>query len=324
MSRRLAAIFLLLANTVGADTLLVVNRRDATLSFVDLAAMEVTGTVVTGDEPHEVAVSNDGSIAVVSNYGTGDNPGTSLSVVDVNSRKELRRFQLPGLSRPHGIEAVGSRFYLTAEGSMVVARYDAVTHRIDWVAGTGQAVTHMLAVARDEKKIYTTNIGSNSVSVVNLSAPRDVSLKQIAVTRGPEALDFTPDGSALWVAGVAGRGETARISVIDTKSDTVVRTIPIAAKLANRLKFADDGSRVVVSDPGTNQVFILTGDTGEVVKVVSTAEGPSGLLFSRDGKRLFVACAYAAKVQIIDTATWTIAGEVAMGTEPDGMAYVAK
>ena len=41
-----------------------------------------------------------------------------------------------------------------------------------------------------------------------------------------------------------------------------------------------------------------------------------------DGKRLFVACADAGTVQVVDTATWRVTGEVATGREPDGMAYV--
>ncbi|HUP60137.1 MAG TPA: YncE family protein [Thermoanaerobaculia bacterium] len=325
MNRTLASILLLLSCSATADTLLVVNKRDATLALVDPATMKVTGKIATGEGPHEVAVSDDGKIAVVGNYGTRQNPGTSLTVIDVGAKREVRRFALPGLSRPHGIQAVGSRFYITTEGSLAVARYDAAADRIDWIGGTGQDVTHMLVVTRDEKKIYTSNIGSNSVSVLDLTnAPGDVGLKQIVVARGPEGIDLAPDGSALWVAGVARRNEEARISVIDPKTDSVVRTISTTTKLANRLKFTPDGTRVVISDPGTNEVSIFDAATGNVIKKIPTAEGPSGILITPDGKRLFVACTYAGKVQVIDTATWSIAGEVATGTEPDGLAYARK
>jgi YVTN family beta-propeller protein len=159
MSRTLASIFVLLACTAAGDTLLVVNKRDATLALVDLAAMKVIGKIPTGEDPHEVAVSEDGKIAVVCNYGDAK-PGTTLTVVDVNAQREVRRFALPGLTRPHGIQAVGSRFYITTEGSLAVARYDAAAQSIDWIAGTGQDITHMLVVARDEKKIYTRETSS--------------------------------------------------------------------------------------------------------------------------------------------------------------------
>ena len=50
-----------------------------------------------------------------------------------------------------------------------------------------------------------------------------------------------------------------------------------------------------------------------------------GSAFGNDGKRqrLYVSCANAQKVQVIDTATWTITAEVETGNEPDGMAYAA-
>src|SRR5213076_1335979 len=135
------------------------------------------------------------------------NPGTTLMVVDVAARKELRRLVLPGLLRPHGIQAVGARFYFTAEGSRAAARYDAAADRVDWIGGTGQETTHMLVVVPGEKKIFTANIGSSTVSVLDLSnAPRLIGLKQIAVAKGPEGIDLAPDGGALWVAGRTAEG----------------------------------------------------------------------------------------------------------------------
>src|SRR5437667_9661017 len=115
MKSPIAVLFL--AASLHADTLLVLNKRDAMLAFVDPAAMKVVAKIPTGEGPHEVAASEDGKIAIVCNYGTGPNPGTTLMVVDVAARKELRRLTLPGLLRPHGIQAVGSRFYFNARGS---------------------------------------------------------------------------------------------------------------------------------------------------------------------------------------------------------------
>ena len=318
---RFSALVAFLAASLHADTLLVLNKRDATLAFVDPSAMKVMAKIPTGEGPHEVAVSEDGKTAVVCNYGTGPNPGTTLMIVDVAARKEVKRLTLPGLLRPHGIQAVGSRFYFTAEGSRAVARYDAAADRIDFIAGTGQDTTHMLVVVPGEKKIYTANIGSSSVSVLDLTnAPRQIALKQIAVVKGPEGIDLAPDGSALWVAGRTAEGG---MSIIDPKTDAVVRTLTTSTKFANRVKFTRDGKQVLVSDPTAGDLTLFDAASGNVVKKITTAAGPSGILFTRDGKRLFVACANAQKVQVIDTATWTVTAEVETGNEPDGMAYAA-
>jgi len=318
---KLALVAFLLAASLHADTLLVLNKRDATLAFVDPAAMKVVGKIPTGEGPHEVAASEDGNTAVVCNYGTGPNPGTTLMVVDVAARKELRRVTLPGLLRPHGIQALGSRFYFTAEGSRAVARYDPAADRVDWIGGTGAEVTHMLVVVPGEKKIYTANIGGNSVSVLDLTnAPRQTTLKQIAVSKGPEGIDLAPDGGAVWVAGRTPEGG---ITIIDPKTDAVVRTIPTATKFANRLKFTHDGKQVLVSDVTSGEVTVFDATTGEVAKKIATCAGPSGIQLTPDGKRLYVACAAAGKVQAYDTATWSVIGEVETGNEPDGMAWAS-
>ena len=61
--------------------LLVLNKADATLAFVDPAALEVTSKIPTGEGPHEVTVTTDGRTALIANYGTGPNPGTTLRLI---------------------------------------------------------------------------------------------------------------------------------------------------------------------------------------------------------------------------------------------------
>ena len=74
----------------GSAQLLVLNKNDATLAFVDPTSGQVTARVPTGDGPHEVVVSTDGTLAFAANYGA-TSPGSTISVVDIRTRKELRR-----------------------------------------------------------------------------------------------------------------------------------------------------------------------------------------------------------------------------------------
>jgi len=317
--KRLLLILLVVAMPAGADTLFVLNKADATLAMIDLATMKSVATIPVGDGPHEIAISTDGKLAVGVNYGTGANPGTTLSVIDVAERRELRRVSMPGLLRPHGIQAIGSRFYLTVEGSRAVARYDAVANRFDWISGTGQNGTHMLVVAPSESKVYTANIGSDNVSVLDLTnAPRSIALRHIAVGKGPEGIDLSPDGNELWVASRVPNGG---ISVIDPKTDTVTQTIPTTSIFANRVKFTPDGKRVLVSDTTGNKLFVYDAATRELVKTIVTADGPSGIQLDPDGSRAFVACSGAKKVQIVDLRKLDIAGSIDTGNVPDGLAY---
>lgn len=308
---------LLLSGVARADTLLVVNKAESTLAFVDPNSLRVVAKIATGNAPHEVEVSTDGRVALVANYGTGPEPGSSVSIVDTRARKEIKRLALP-VTRPHGTFAAGSHIYFTAEGSRVVARYDVPSGVIDWIGGSGAEVTHMVVVTPNEKRIYTANMGSDSVTLFDLSeAPRRVPLKQIAVGKGPEGIDLSPDGRELWVGH---RGDGA-LSIIDTATDTVTQTVATGTKMANRVKFTRDGKHVLISDPPANQVLVLDAVSRQLVKKVDTEAGPSGILIAPDGKRAFIACANAGKVQVLDLATWSITGSVSTGNQPDGMAW---
>jgi YVTN family beta-propeller protein len=300
-------------------TLLVLNKADATLAFVDPSTLKVMSTIPTGEGPHEVEVTADGKTALVANYGVGPRPGNTLSVIDVASRKERRRMQLPGLWRPHGMYTVGSNIYFTIEGSRAVARYDGANDRIDWISGTGQDVTHMLVVSRDEKKVYTANIGSDSVTVIDLNrAPVAFPIKQIAVGKGPEAIDISPDGKEVWVASRAD----GPMSVIDTATDKVVANIAIGTKMANRLKFTRDGKRVLVSDPPNAVVLVYDVATRELVQKVTTNKLPLGILMAPDGKRAYIACAEDNVIQVLDLGTLAITGSIGPFNVPDGMTWV--
>ena len=60
----LAAMLLAVSATsfVQADTLVVLNKSEATASLVDLSSGTVRATLPTGDGPHEVAVSPGGRL----------------------------------------------------------------------------------------------------------------------------------------------------------------------------------------------------------------------------------------------------------------------
>src|SRR5215472_1078714 len=141
-------------------TLLVGNKEENSLVFVDPASGKVLGRVPTGDGPHEVAASTDGKLAFAANYGTGQNPGSTISVIDAVNMKEVRKVDVSPLRRPHGLYFADGKLYFTAEANRLIGRYDPAANKIDWLMGTGQNSTHMVIAAKDGT-IFTANIGSD-------------------------------------------------------------------------------------------------------------------------------------------------------------------
>ncbi|MBZ5524056.1 MAG: YncE family protein [Acidobacteriia bacterium] len=312
------ACVLLGAAELPKPLLLVLDKPNGKLLLVDPLARKVVGQIATGVGPHELAVSADGKLAFVANYGD-QTPGQSLSVIDLEGHKELRRVDLGALRRPHGMVQSKGKIYFTAEANKIVARYDPSADRLDWIMGTGQDLTHMLVINRNQSRIFTSNILSDSIAVLKPQGPgANWHVTAIPVGKRPEAIDLSPDEKEVWTAHSADGG----VSVIDTESEKVVATIPSLTKHSNRLKFTPDGKLVLISDAEGNEVLALDAHTRKLVKRIPVGASPLGIQMAPDSRHAYVACATAGQVAIIDLTSLTQTGAIDVAPGIDGMAWV--
>ncbi len=121
--------------------------------------------------------------------------------------------------------------------------------KIDWVLGIGQNRTHMLLVAKDQSRIFTSNVNSDSIGILERDKNADASgwkETYVSVGKGPEGFDVSPDGKELWAAN----SHDGTVSIIDIANKKVVQTFAVPTKFANRVKFTLDGKMVLISDSG--------------------------------------------------------------------------
>src|SRR5258708_8151663 len=149
----------------------VLNKEDGAVVSVDPSTGKALGRVPTVEGPQEVIVSADGRTAFVGNYGGAGGPGNTISVIGLGAMKELRRFDVSPLRRPHGVFFADGKVYFTAETNRIVARYDPASNQIDWLFGTGQASPHMVWGSPDATRMYTANIGGDSLPIIARRSP---------------------------------------------------------------------------------------------------------------------------------------------------------
>jgi YVTN family beta-propeller protein len=269
-----SAVITVVAQPPSTRSLLALSKRNHTLAIVDPNTLQVIARAPVGPDPHEVIASSDGKTAYVSIYGGGRYH--ALSAIDLIRQKALPDIDTGALNGPHGLAFVGGKVWFTAEGAKAVASYDPVSAKIDWIMGTGQNRTHMLYVTPDQKQIYTTNVSSATVSIMEKVAlppmgpppgmqlppgsqppppppggnqspgnqPRmDWNETVISVGKGGEGFDVSPDGRELWTANA----QDGTLSVIDLATRTVTATVDAKTFGANRLKFTPDGKLVLIS-----------------------------------------------------------------------------
>ena len=325
-----AALFisasLSLAQTSPQQTLLVLSKRDHTLAIVDPATLKVIAKAPVGEDPHEVIASSDGRTAYVSNYGFG--AYHTLTVIDLVNRKQAGVIDLGPLRGPHGLAFVGGKPWFTAEGAKAIGRYDPETQKVDWILGTGQNRTHMIWVSPDMTQIYTSNVSSGTVSIIDRATqpggpgrpPRtDWNETVVPVGRGSEGFDVRPDGKELWV-GNAGDGT---ISIIDLATKRVSETVPANVSGVNRLKFTPDGKLVVVACLSNSGIIVLDAATHKELKRFPTP-GAGGIQMQPDGARAYISVSAANYVTVLDLKTLEMVGRIDAGPEPDGIAWCVR
>jgi YVTN family beta-propeller protein len=323
------------AASTPAKSLLVLSKTDTTLSIVDPSTLKVVAKMPSGPDPHEVVASADGKFAYVSNYGGG--AYNTITVIDLATQKTLTAIDLGPLRGPHGLWYAGGKLWFTAEAAKVIGSIDPATQKVDLVLGTGQNRTHMIWVSDDLKRIVTSNVSSATMTFIDKQpgggrgpggpppggrgpggAPGgDWNETVVAVGRGAEGFDVSPDGKELWAANA----QDGTISIVDMAGRKVTDTLSVNVNGANRLKFTPDGKLVLVSTLGGSDLTILDAATRKVVKRVNIGRGAAGIQMNPDGSRAYVACTPDNNVVVIDLKELGIADHFDAGKQPDGMAW---
>lgn len=303
--------------SAAGEVLLVVNKSESTLSFIDPTTGEELARVPTGHAPHEVAVSPDGRRAYVTDYGTGPRAGTTLTVIDVPQRRVVRTVDLAPHTRPHGVVvAEDGTVWVTTEGSRHLLQVDPETGRIVQEIETGERVTHMVDLAPRLRTAITANIGSGTVTLVHMTDGRV--LAQVPTGAGAEGLDVGPAGD---VAYVTNR-EAGTLSEVDLETHEVRRSLEVG-QFPIRVKVMPDGRHALVSNANANEVAVVDLAQWRVKRRIPVGAVPVGILITPDGRRAFVANTSADRVSVLDLERWEVTGAVDAGDEPDGMAWAA-
>jgi YVTN family beta-propeller protein len=324
-------LLLALAAPASSATLVVLNKAEATASLIDLDSGKVVATLPTGEGPHEVAVSPDGQRALVANYGTPEAPGSTLTVLDVAGARVVRTIALGDYRRPHGVAFFrdGARAAVTAEAQKALLVVDVERGALLKAIPTGQEVSHMVVLTPDGGRAFVANIGSGTVTALDLEAGKV--LEHISTGAGAEGIDLTPDGRELWVTN----READTVSVVDTATLKVVTSIE-SKSFPIRARTTPDGAHMLVSNARSGNVVVFDAKKRTLLRGIALDPGPAraegrlldfgkssvpiGIAISPDGKRAFVAHANADAISVIDLQTFTAAGTLKAGKEPDGMA----
>lgn len=334
MLAALAAAVAFAAADPATGTLLVLNKAEANVSLIDLAAGKEVARVATGVGPHEVAVTPDGRFALVADYGDEKAAGSTLTLLDVAAAKVVKTIDLSPHRRPHGLAFLGEelRAVVTSETSGALLVVDVEKGKVEQAIPTGQKLSHMVAVTADLKLAAVANIGSGSTTLIDLVTEKSGAV--VATGAGAEGIDFAPDGKSLWVADRAAD----QVSVVDPKKGEVVATLACAS-FPIRVKVTPDSRRALVSCAKSGDLAIFDVAERKELKRVKTSVAPPGadhstlgpdfagsaapigILIHPDGHRAYVAHANVDAIAVLDLDRLEFVGTLTAGKAPDGLGW---
>ena len=315
-------------NTTGK--LVIVNKLSRSVIVFDLDGAKEILEIPLEIEPHEVIALSNQKQFVITNYGTPDVVGESITIINTKTSEVEKIIDLKNSPRPHGITKVSSSVnvvVVTDIGNELLV-VNTQTGDIQKRIPTEQELSHMVVLHPYKPLAYVTNINSGSVSVIDLALERVIQI--ITCGLGAEGIDITPDGKEVWVSN--GRENT--ISVIDTETNEVIDTLTTGNE-AMRLKFSIDGKYCFVPNSKDGVIRVYNQKTKEQLKVIEIpgkknlvdrllyhTPRPLGILMHPNGKYVFVANSNADKVEVIDIQTFEIVCNIGTGRVPDGLAFL--
>ena len=326
LRRHLAVLTLTLALTVvpevGAQvaglkgTLVVTNKKPSTATIVDVASGRTLATLPTGTTPHEVVLSSDGALAVITDYG---GPRRTLTVIDVPALKVARTIDLGEHRAPHGIAFVpGDRVVaVTCEQTRNVVFVDVIDGVVRHAVSTEAGGTHMIGVTRDGTRGYTGNMRDHTVSELDLGTHRLV--RSFPVPPVPEAINVTPDGKEVWI----GSNQAGQVSVLDPATGVVTKAAD-GLKWPYRMLLTPDGRQVIVPDPTLNEVRFIDRAARREIGKLALPGAPQGVTITPDGRHVFQSLSAETRVAIIDPVRRAVVGHLTVGETPDGVAYTTR
>lgn len=311
-----------LASKARPGTLLVANKGDQSLGIIDPnAGKQVASVPEGGTTGHEVIASPDGKLAYVPIYGNSGvgKPGTdgsNMIVVDVDSKKVVGNLDFGHGVRPH-CPIFGPKdglLYVTTELDNAVSVIDPRSLKVLAKIPTGHPESHMLAITRDGRYGYTANVGSGTVSVLDLEARKLIDTIEVAPV--VQRISLSVDDRLVFTSDQT----KPQLAMIDTRTRKVRHWVSLPAPGYGSAA-TPNGNWLVIAVPSAKQVAVLNLKTLKVEHTIDVPAAPQEVLIRPDGAVAYVSCDASHQVAEIQTSNWTVSRLIDAGPGADGLAW---
>lgn len=297
-----------------------VATRNGKLTRVDLETLKTSGDVFTSQNSIDIAISQDGRYIATAEYAPGG--VTILDAATLEVRKRLpATFEHEGKvypSRVTGIvDAPGNRFVCVAMEATEVWIVDASTPepRIEHRIETVMDLPYDAMITPDGRFYVVGHMGSNRVSVVDLTRPRD-GARVVTLDDPKQAFEKKTPGKLPHMASWAvaqGRvfvplvGEK-RLVVLDAQTWEFVQSVPVRGHPVYAVRQPNQREVWVSFSGEQDDKYVQVIDTGSlaVTRTIEVGGRIYHMDFTPRGSHLLASANRDNKLVLVNAATYQI------------------
>jgi YVTN family beta-propeller protein len=280
--------------------LAVIQKISGTVGFYTNDG-HLISEVKVDKHPHEAVLSPDGKLLYVTNNGilwmteSGEG-GNTISIVDVESRKNIGSIDLGRYHRPHGIDLdpKTGRLVVTIENPSGLLHVDPSQRKVLRMYDVKGEAPHMVLLSPDGKRAYVSNTGTGTLSIVDLET---AAVKVIPSAPRPQGTAFSPDRKTIYMTNLDGNS----ISIFDVAKRERTGMIN-TGKGPCRIVATADGKTLVYALQNSEAVGFADIASGKEVQQVPLGGKLVSLTVSRDGRLAYSSAQEQDKISVLSIA----------------------
>jgi YVTN family beta-propeller protein len=334
------------AQAAGGYEIYVTNEKSGDVTVIDGASLKAVSTFKVGKRPRGIHASPDGKTVYVALSGTpiegppeldaqgnpvfkrdkkddddeddvaADKSADGIGVIDVASRKLLKKVSVGSDPEEFDLSADGKQLYVSNEDVKTASSVDIANGKVEHIVPLSQE-PEGVALSPDGKTLVVTCETGGDVFFIDEATFKVKG--QVKVGSRPRSVAFIEGGKL----AVIPSESAGNFYVIDMAQMKVTKTVALPkGSRPMRVRAAPDGSRIYASTGRGGSVAVVDAKSFEVLGNITVGKRPWGIVVSPDGKYLFAANGPSNDVSVVDLATQKEIAKVKAGDSPWGLAVV--
>jgi YVTN family beta-propeller protein len=203
---------------------------------------------------------------------------------------------------------------VSAELSNAIYVVDPATGKVAAEIPTGAQESHMFVLSPDGKRAYTANVGSGTVSVLDVQNRSLITI--IPVAKTVQRISISTDGRFVFT-----QDQTApRIAVIDTATNKLARWIDLPAVVYSSTPIPD--GKLLLANAPSGELFVIDLSSEKVVMSYHIPAAVGEIAVDAMSTHAYVSCPQKGTVEILDLRVGRLEAPLVLTPGVDGLVWL--